>query len=274
MEKAFINRDEWAESRFYTKHNNALSIANKWIIPLMQKFNVAVNFNAINDYLGANTRDLFIDEIIRNKVKGILWPAEMKRHQTEAEKVFDKTLLEVIEQGDRYKSQEAEYDKARQDYEKRLKELSEQQANTFAQARIEEINREISDIGTFISRLESNAATNRREIIEDEKRAFSSIAEETYSLEPARDFIKIEGGEIIFDEKKVAAHFAVYADNKKQAKLIERVKQLATAFNDVYGDQFPGVQVGFYNFLCVRNGRVEISPEIKKGVLEKYANNI
>lgn len=273
MEKVFISRNEWAESSFYTKHANALSIANAWIIPLMQKFGVAVNFNSINDYLRANTRDLFIDEIIRSKVKGVLWPAEMKRHQAEAEKAFDKALLEVIEDGDRIKNHEAEYDKARQDYEDKKRELTEQRENTFAQARKDEISREISSISEFVARLDTNAAVNRREIIEDEKRSFQQAAEETHNLEPIRDYIKFERGKIEFDEQKVIAKFAVYADNKKEVKLYEKVKQLADLINEVYGGQFEGV-TAFYHFFSVRNGRVIVSPEIRKDTLEKYAKNM
>ncbi|MBQ8047030.1 MAG: hypothetical protein IJ196_03800 [Prevotella sp.] len=273
MEKVFINRNEWAESRFYTKHANALSIANVWIIPLMQKFGVAVNFNSINDYLGANTRDLFIDEIIRSRVKGVLWPAEMKRHQAEAENTFDKALLEVIESGDRIKNHKAEYDKARQDYEDKKRELAEQRENAFAQARKDEITREISSISEYVARLDINEAESRREIIEDEKRAFQQAAEEAHNLEPIRDYIKFEGGKIEFDEQKVIAKFAVYADNKKEVKLYEKVKQLAALINEVYGGQF-GVPTAFYHFFSVRDGRVIISPEIKKEILEKYAKNM
>ena len=275
MEKVFVNRDLGAEVAFYNgNYSIAIAAANKWIIPLMHKFEMPVSISDINNIMATGIRDTFIDEIVRKRANGTIWPSDWKRYQADAEHYFSAALLEVIENGQRIKMFEAEYERCLADYQARINTAIDERNNTRYDADITELNHKISSLNASISKMEASHSGNRKEVIEDEKRDFENMVEAKPVLGMALDYLKIENGILVYDKEKVEKHFAVYAETEQEIKLIEKVKQLSALINEVYGNQFGAIQESFYLFFSVSNGRVIINPELQKGTIQKYAKNL
>ena len=274
MEKVFVNRDIDAETNFYNgPYNTAISAANTWVIPLMQKFEIPVSVLEIKNILNVGVRDYFLDTIVRKKSNSTIWPSEWKKCQTDAENEFNSIISQIIENGQRVKAFEAAYKKGLADYEKEIASLQTKRGYARYEEEIRQINYKIEIKYNSVSRMESNYQSNRRELIEDEKRYFDNMIEEKPVLGMAIDFVKIEGGALVYDKEKVEKHFAVYAKTEKEVELLNNVKQLAILMNKVYGSSFPGTQVAFYQFFRFNDGKIIISPEIKNETLNKYIKN-
>ena len=275
MEKVLINRNLWAESRFYNDSDKAVCVANEWIIPLMEKFGLPVSVEAIGTALMRDIREYFTDEIIRKRSGGkALMPGEQKQYQADAEKEFKAALDEVIKESAAMSLHETEYNKALADYQARINALNAKIAKSRLDGEIEACRHEISDINGFINRLEVNTRQNREQLAEDKKRAFDRIKGENYAMGAAVNFVKLDKGQLVYDKDAVSRAFAVYARNPKEVKLFDKVKQLADLINEVYGNQFYGPQSAFYRFFEVKDGRVVVSSEIRQESIALLSNNI
>ena len=277
MEKVLVNRDLSAELNFYNdRHSIAIGAANKWIIPLMLKFEIPVSVEAINEIMTVNVRDAFIDAIIRKKDKDILWPSDWNRHKSEAEHVLDAAVTELIEQGKRLKAFETEYEGYLANYQNQINAAKRELERVYNGDRVIELNQKIDSIHSSIANTESSKNRRRREIIEDEKRDFNDMVEAKLTLGMARNFVKIENNRLDYDKEEVEKRFAIYADTEQEIALLDKVKHLAELINEVYGSQFAEPKTAFYHFFSVSsdNGRVIINPEIKKETLIKYAKEI
>ena len=279
MKKLFINRDTWAESSFYSKYAHAISGANTWVIPLMKRLQLEINVNRIIEFVDGNTRDKFIDELYRRKAgegKGIFVPSDMKRVQVEVEKELDETLQDVIYKGERMTKQKADYNRAKAFYENKINELTVKLSNAgyAGGANAIRIKQELEATEVNVERLNSNDVDERKRIVEDDKLEFQRFSETEYHLNKALKFVILNGDKIVFDEKAVAEAFGVYADNDKEAKLYEKIKQLAKLINEVYGGAMPEVRTAFYIFFAYNGGKVSVNPEIKKANLTEFAKYI
>lgn len=279
MKKLFINRDTWAESSFYSNYVHAISGANTWVIPLMKRLQLEINVNRIIEFVDGNTRDKFIDELYRRKAgegKGIFVPSDMKRVQVEVEKELDETLQDVIYKGERMTKQKADYNRAKAFYENKINELTVKLSNAgyAGGANAIRIKQELEATEVNVERLNSNDVDERKRIVEDDKLEFQRFSETEYHLNKALKFVILNGDKIVFDEKAVAEAFGVYADNDKEAKLYEKIKQLAKLINEVYGGAMPEIRTAFYIFFAYNEGKVSVNPEIKKANLTEFAKYI
>ncbi len=279
MKKLFINRDTWAESSFYSNYVHAISGANTWVIPLMKRLQLEINVNRIIEFVDGNTRDKFIDELYRRKAgegKGIFVPSDMKRVQVEVEKELDETLQDVIYKGERMTKQKDDYNRAKEFYENKINELTAKLSNVgySGGANVIRIKQELEATEVNVRRLNSNDVDERKRIVEDDKLEFQRFSETEYHLNKALKFVILNGDKIVFDEKAVAEAFGVYANNDKEAKLYEKIKQLAKLINEVYGGAMPEVRTAFYIFFAYNEGKVSVNPEIKKANLTKFAKYI
>ena len=279
MNKLFINRDTWAESSFYSNYVHAISGANTWVIPLMKRLQLEINVNRIIEFVDGNTRDKFIDELYRRKAgegKGIFVPSDMKRVQVEVEKELDETLQDVIHKGERMTKQKADYNRAKAFYENKINELTVKLSNAgyAGGANAIRIKQELEATEVNVERLNSNDVDERKRIVEDDKLEFQRFSETEYHLNKALKFVILNGDKIVFDEKAVAEAFGVYADNDKEAKLYEKIKQLAKLINEVYGGAMPEIRTAFYIFFAYNEGKVSVNPEIKKANLTEFAKYI
>lgn len=279
MKKLFINRDTWAESSFYSNYVHAISGANTWVIPLMKRLQLEINVNRIIEFVDGNTRDKFIDELYRRKAgegKGIFVPSDMKRVQVEVEKELDETLQDVIHKGERMTKQKADYNRAKAFYENKINELTVKLSNAgyAGGANAIRIKQELEATEVNVERLNSNDVDERKRIVEDDKLEFQRFSETEYHLNKALKFVILNGDKIVFDEKAVAEAFGVYADNDKEAKLYEKIKQLAKLINEVYGGAMPEIRTAFYIFFAYNEGKVSVNPEIKKANLTEFAKYI
>ena len=272
MEKVLVNRDLSAELNFYNdRHSIAIGAANKWIIPLMLKFEIPVSVEAINEIMAGNVRDAFIDAIIRKKVNDVLWPSDWKRYQSEAEHVLDAALTELIEQGERLKAFEAEYKGYLLDYQNQINAANRELEKIYNGDRVVELNQKINTIHLSIAKTESIRDRKRRELIEDEKRDFNDMVEAKLTLGMARNFVKIENNRLDYDKEEVEKRFAIYADTEQEIALLDKVKHLAELINEVYGGNFPGPRAAFYLFFSINDGRVTISNDITKQSIQEFA---
>lgn len=279
MKKLFINRDTWAESSFYSNYVHAISGANTWVIPLMKRLQLEINVNRIIEFVDGNTRDKFIDELYRRKAgegKGIFVPSDMKRVQVEVEKELDETLQDVIYKGERMTKQKADYNRAKAFYENKINELTVKLSNAgyAGGANAIRIKQELEATEVNVERLNSNDVDERKRIVEDDKLEFQRFSETEYHLNKALKFVILNGDKIVFDEKAVAEAFGVYADNDKEAKLYEKIKQLAKLINEVYGGAMPEIRTAFYIYFAYNEGKVSVNPEIKKANLTEFAKYI
>lgn len=279
MKKLFINRDTWAESSFYSNYVYAISGANTWVIPLMKRLQLEINVNRIIEFVDGNTRDKFIDELYRRKAgegKGIFVPSDMKRVQVEVEKELNEALQDVIYKGERMTKQKDDYNRAKEFYENKINELTAKLSNVgySGGANVIRIKQELEATEVNVGRLNSNDVDERKRIVEDDKLEFQRFSETEYHLNKALKFVILNGDKIVFDEKAVAEAFGVYANNDKEAKLYEKIKQLAKLINEVYGGAMPEVRTAFYIFFAYDEGKVSVNPEIKKANLTKFAKYI
>ena len=279
MKKLFINRDTWAESSFYSNYAHAISGANTWVIPLMKRLQLEINVNRIIEFVDGNTRDKFIDELYRRKAgegKGIFVPSDMKRVQVEVEKELDETLQDVIYKGERMTKQKADYNRAKAFYENKINKLTVELSNAgyAGGANVIRIKQELEATEVNVGRLNSKDVDERKRIVEDDKLEFQRFSETEYHLNKALKFVILNGDKIVFDEKAVAEAFGVYADNDKEAKLYEKIKQLAKLINEVYGGAMPEIRTAFHIFFAHNEGKVSVNPEIKKANLTKFAKYI
>lgn len=272
MEKVLVNRDLSAELNFYNdRHSIAIGAVNKWIIPLMLKFEIPVSVKAIDEIMTVNVRDAFIDAIIRKKVKDILWPSDWNRHKSEAEHVLDAAVTELIEQGERLKAFETAYEGYLANYQNQINAAKRELERVYNGDRVVELNQKIDSIHSSIAKTESNRNSRRREIIEDEKRDFNDMVEAKLTLGMARNFVKIENNRLYYDKEEVEKRFAIYADTEQEIALLDKVKHLAELINEVYGGNFPGPRAAFYLFFSNNDGRVTISNDITKQSIQEFA---
>ena len=227
---------------------------------------------AIDEIFAGNVRDAFLDAIIRKKVNGVLWPSEWKRYQSEAEHVLDAALLEIIEQGERMKAFEAEYNGYLSEYHNKIREIEQKLERGYNV----ELNQKKTALYTSIAKTEASRDRQRHEHIEDEKRDFDNMVEAKLTLGMARSFVKLDNDRLVYDEEAVEKRFAVYADTEQEIKLLDKVKQLAALINEVYGTQFFEPTTAFYHFFSINkdNGRVVVKPDLEKETLVKYAKDI
>lgn len=273
MEKVLLNRDLSAEMYFYNgRHSMAVTAANKWIIPLMHKFEMPVSVKSIDEVFAGNVRGTFLDAIIRKKVNGVLWPSEWKRYQSEAEHVLDAALLEIIEQGERMKAFETEYNGYLSEYQNKIREIEQKLERGYNV----ELNQKKTALYTSIAKTEASRDRQRHEHIEDEKRDFENMVEAKLTLGMARGFVILDNDRLVYDKDAVEKRFAVYADTEQEIKLLDKVKQLAALINEVYGTQFFEPATAFYHFFSINkdNGRVVVKPDLEKETLVKYAKDI
>lgn len=277
MKKLFINRDTWAESSFYSNYAHAISGANTWVIPLMKRLQIELNVSQIIEFVDGNTQDKFIDELYRRKAgERIFVPSDMKRIQVEVEKELDKALQDVIYTGERMTKQKADYNRAKEFYENKINELTVKLSNAgyAGGVNVIRIKQELEATEVNVGRLNSNDVDERKRIVEGDKLEFQRFSETEYHLNKALKFVILNGDKIVFDEKAVAEAFGVYADNDKETKLYEKIKQLAKLINEVYGGAMPEVRTAFYIFFAYDEGKVSVNPEIKKANLTKFAKYI
>lgn len=274
VSRVFVNRNEDAEMSFYNKYARGVGFANSFIIPLLKEFGAEITIDVILDYQRGDTRDRFLDLLIGQKTNGRILPAELRRLQESADKEFDKALEKVITQGEHYTATLKSQATARKKYDDTVSSLQSEMRRFPQGVRYEEAKGKLNDTYGFISRFEESSRNELKRVIEDEKRYFSEGAEEKHLLSFATGFLVFNGNTLQFDQAKVAATFSVYAETAQEIALLDKLKQHAALTNEIFGKKFPGAQVAFSAFFGMENGKVILSPNIKKETLSEYAKNM
>ena len=274
VNRVFVNRNEDAEMAFYGKFTHGVIFVNKFVIPLLKEFGAEITIDVILDYQKGDTRDRFLDLLIGQKTNGRILPAELRRLQESADKEFGKALEKVIKQGEHYTAVLKDQAIARKKYDDKISSLQSEMQKYKQGVRYEEARIKLKDTYGFVDRFEENSRNELKRVIEDEKRYFSEDAEEKHLLSFATGFLVFDGDTLQFDRAKVAATFGVYAETAQEVALLDKLKQHAALTNEIFGKKFPGAQVAFSAFFGMENGKVILSPNIKKETLSEYANNM
>ena len=274
VSKVFVNRNEDAEMRFYSKFTRGVVFVNNFVIPLLKEFGAEITTNVILDYQKGDTRDRFLDLLIGQKTNGRILPAELRRLQDIANKEFDEALEKVIKQGRRYTATLESQAAFRKKYDDTVSSLQSEMRRFPQGVRYKEAKGKLKDTYDLISRFEESSRNELKRVIEDEKRYFSEGAEEKHLLSFATGFLVFNGDTLQFDQAKVAATFSVYAETAQEIALLDKLKQLAALTNEIYGNAYPGAIAAFCTFFIADQGKVVLKSDIKKEDLVKYAKNM
>lgn len=276
--KVLVNRNTFAEDRIKSYFGDVVEIANEWIIPLMKQLQIEVTFENVAEYVGEDIKSLFIDTLIMRKTNGaFVPPTKYKQLYGELEQDFETALNSVIANSPYIQRLKQENAQATAKYQDKVTECEK----TLAEEEFignrgekERAKKELPLNRSLLQRVTTDGVEYINNQIESRKQAFSFVSIDKNPLKSQKEWFKMVGETIAFDDEKIMRATAIYAETPKEVALIEKLRQLAALTNEIYGKEYPGPLRAFCTFFTTDNGKVVLKPDISKGAIEEYAKNI
>lgn len=276
--KVLVNRNTFAEDRIKSHFGDVVEIANEWIIPLMKQLQIEVTFENVAEYVGEDIKSLFIDTLIMRKTNGaFVPPTKYKQLYGELEQDFETALNSVIANSPYIQRLKQENAQATAKYQNKVTECEK----TLAEEEFignrgekERAKKELPLNKSLLQRVTTDGVEYINNQIESRKQAFSFVSIDKNPLKSQKEWFKMVGETIAFDDEEIMRATAIYAETPKEVALIEKLRQLAALTNEIYGKEYPGPLRAFCTFFTTDNGKVVLKPDISKGAIEEYAKNI